>query len=55
MASTGVVCLLLLWIIESGIFRCLAKISIFPVSKYAPNRDLDLDSDVQEEENRLSL
>lgn len=38
MAASSVVCLILLWIVESGIFRCLASISIFPVSRYAPDR-----------------
>ena len=46
MVAIGVVCLLVLWIIECGIFRCLASWSIFPVSMYAPNRKLDIDSDV---------
>ena len=47
MAAISVVCLLLLWIVESGIFRCLASLSFCPVSRYAPDRELDhLDSDV---------
>jgi len=53
MLAIAVVCLLALWVIESGLFRSCSNFSVR--FRPAPERGFELDEDVVEEEERLAL
>jgi len=52
MVCISIVCLLALWLIESGLLRCCANFSV----RFVPDstRDFDLDDDVIAEEERIA-
>ena len=52
MIITGIVCSLLLVLIEADLFQCCAKFSVKRIPE--PKHDLDFDEDVEAEENRLA-